>query len=123
MGSTIPLLQANEDEIHSKQDLLLSVEALPTVKDNYGGNFKHILDESLIRALTKRISLFSYEAGVQAYIQREYDEGFILIWYFYEKLVNDFERRDLSFPDYFPRLIGEIDIDQERNRWIQSHPG
>ena len=118
---TGPLLQANEGRIRSKQELLLLVETLPTVKDNYGGNFKTILDESLIRALTKCISLSPDDAGVQAHIQREYEEGFILIWYFYEKLVNDFEKSDLSFPDYFSRLIGEIDIDQERKRWAQSH--
>ena len=44
-----------------------------------------------------------------------------MIWYFYEKLVHDFEKSDLSFPDYLPRIIDEIDIDQEKNRWMQGH--
>lgn len=118
---TGPLLQESEDKICSKQALLSLVETLPTVKDNYGGSFKQILDESLIRALTKRISLSSYETGIEAYIQQEYDEGFILIWYFYEKLVNEFEKSDLSFPDYFPELIGEIDMEHEQSRWAQSN--
>ncbi|MCK4662803.1 MAG: DUF4932 domain-containing protein [Bacteroidales bacterium] len=114
---TRPLLLKNKAIIDSLSSLNDLVKEQPTIKNNYNSNFSIVLDESIVRALTWRIVYRNTDSEfVHKGIQREYKEGFILIWYFYEAF-DDFENNKESLINYYKTLIFNIDINNEKQRW------
>lgn len=114
---TRPLLFENITIIDSLNSLNDLVKDKPTIKNSYNSDFGIVLDESIVRALTWHIVFINADKEfVNKGIQREYEEGFILIWYFYEAF-NNFENNKKSLIDYYKTLISNIDINKEKQRW------
>ena len=50
-------------------------------------------------------------------IENEYKLGHILSFYLLENLM-DYETSDKKLKEYYPELIANIDLEYEKNRWI-----
>ncbi len=118
---TRPLLFRYKAIVDEKAGLLSLVTNKPEVKYNYKGSFATILDESLVRALTWRIVYKRIALRIlKPLIQKEYREGFVLEWYFYDNLAN-YERSKMPFPKFYPNLISRVNIESETERWKQDN--
>jgi len=117
---TGPLLKKHEALIDKFGTLNQIVRDKPTIKENYNSDFHLVLEESLVRALTWKIVYGKVDTKyLHGNIQREYKDGFILIWHFYEAL-GEFEKNNYSILEYYRTLISNIDIDKEEQRWKES---
>lgn len=117
IGSTIDQLEA---EIEASASLMEWVADLPTVIRN-GGRYPTVVEESLIRALTKRIGPQFYEYGdYSGHAAQEYSEGWVLIWHFLEQLESEYEKSEEPFLERLARMLASVDLDAERARWIET---
>jgi hypothetical protein len=77
------------------------------------------VEESFVRTLDKVLQgrLFGQsDSTVRARVMDEYDFGFILCMAIYEQLSN-YEASGLTFPEYYPMILSNIDVEKEKERW------
>ena len=112
-----PAIADNTSLIEETSELMSLVGHLPTVV-RHQGDFRTIVEESLIRALTKRIGHRSYGPGeADRHTAGEYSEGFVLIWHFMEQLQLQYESVNEPLVAALPRLLASVDIAREKDRW------
>ncbi|MFC1528885.1 DUF4932 domain-containing protein [Candidatus Latescibacterota bacterium] len=113
-----PVLDREQKIINSTSSLKSLVVNLPTVRDNYDGSYRRVVEESLVRAIEKRLALSFYEEKlVKQALNREYRQGFLLVWHFYELLKDSYEKDRYPLTDIVPTLLQRIDIQTEQRRW------
>lgn len=49
-------------------------------------------------------------------LDKEYEKGLVLVYYFYEKL-KEYEKSVLSLEEYYPSIISGINIEAEKEKW------
>ena len=79
-----------------------------------------LLCESFVRTIDKILSSRYYKKTkdeLHQMIEDEYKLGHILSFYLLESLP-DYELSDKTLKDYYPILIANIDLEYEKNRWI-----
>jgi hypothetical protein len=78
--------------------------------------------EGFVRTLDKVIGGKRFgesDSVVTANIMREYKLGFILCPSIYEQL-KQYEASRMTFAEYFPKIVANIDVARERQRWLDS---
>ncbi len=114
IGSAVDELTSEIKESSSLMDL---VKDLPTVVRN-GGDYRTVVEESLIRALEKRIGARLYgQDGDACRTAQEYREGWMLIWHFLEQLNDTYEQSDQRFLTALPQTVSSVDVTREEARW------
>ncbi|MBT4485808.1 MAG: DUF4932 domain-containing protein [Candidatus Latescibacteria bacterium] len=113
-----PVLDREHKIIDNTSLLKTLVYELPTIRNNYEGSYRRVVEESLVRAIEKRLALSFYEEKlVKQALNREYRQGFLLVWHFYELLEDFYEKDSSPLKDIVPILLKRIDIQTEQNRW------
>jgi hypothetical protein len=77
--------------------------------------------EGFVRTLDKVISgrcFAESDSTVAANVTREYKLGFILCRAIYDQL-KQYEASRTSFAEYFPKIVANIDVVRERERWLE----
>lgn len=116
-----PVMAQGISQIEGRAELMDLVGHLPAVL-RHGSDFGAITEESLIRALTKRIGRVAYgPAGAEQHASQEYEEGFLLMWHFLERLQSDYEVGEAPLLSQIPRLMASVDVAKEKARWAASH--
>lgn len=117
LGSPLDQLAS---EVKYSSSLLNLVADLPTVVRN-GGQYDTVVEESLVRALTKRIGSQLYgEEGYVPHAAQEYREGWVLIWHFLEHLESAYEKGHQPLVTMLPEMIAAIDVCAETDRWMRT---
>ena len=113
-----PIVENNSEINKRINDLIpLSQEKL---KGDYNSETA-ILCESFVRTIDKILSAQYYKSSdddLYRMIENEYKLGHILSFYLLENLPK-YEYSSKTLKDYYPALITNIDIDFEKNRWIE----
>jgi hypothetical protein len=79
------------------------------------------LEESFVRVLDRVVAGRRYsrsDSAVTASITQEYRLGFVLCLAIFEQL-RHYETSQMTFAEYFPTIIKNIDVERERQRWVQ----
>ena len=108
-----PLTEKLDSTVTSRFSQLF---ALATSEGHIG--YGHI-DEAFVRTLDCVISgrrLGWSDSTIAANVTHEYKFGFILCLAIYEQM-KDYEASQMTFPQFFPRMIARIDTEREKQRW------
>ena len=92
--------------------------ALATSDGHIG--YSHI-DEAFVRTLGCVLAgKLNHDADstVLAWVTNEYKLGFILCLPIYEQL-KGYEATNMTFQEYFPRILTNIDVEREKLRWLE----
>lgn len=112
-----PLTEEYSDMVNQSKELL----ALSKERANLGyDQWDDVVNESFVRTIDKVVSGWRLNLSnevVLSHIIDEYKLGFVLCPYIHEKL-SQFEKRDLSFSEFFPEIISGIEIETEKTRWL-----
>src|SRR5262249_50187469 len=97
-------------------DLLRNVEG---IQPAYNSNYHFMMTESLVRAVEIRMDR---TAAVRAKEQIDgyYRSGLLLAPYFYDALGASFENQDAGIRDVFPRMVADINVGSERQRFATT---
>lgn len=92
--------------------------ALAKSRSHFG--YSHF-DDSFVRTLDYVIGgkrRGSPDSLIAANVTHEYKFGFVLCLVVYEQL-KQYEASEMTFAQYFPKIITNIDIDREKQRWLE----
>lgn len=82
-------------------------------------SWPEIVVESMVEATAIRVALTGDEA--QAALRAAYGRGLVLVDHFTAQLA-DYERTTAVLVDFYPRMVGAIDLDVELRRWAERKP-
>lgn len=77
--------------------------------------------EGFVRTLDKVIGGMRFgesDSTIVANVTNEYKLGFVLCLSIYEQL-KQYEASRMTFAEYFPKIIANIDVARERQRWLE----
>jgi hypothetical protein len=106
------------EEYHKLTERLSGLIALA---DSSGGIGYSQVKESFVRTLDKVLQgkLFGQsDSTVRARVMDECNLGFILCMAIYEQLPG-YEASRLTFPEYYPTILSNIDVEKEKKRWTE----
>jgi tetratricopeptide (TPR) repeat protein len=112
-----PLPVRYREQVRSKSALLDIAAHAPRLPVEYQEDFMAFTDECLVKAVELRLQHPAPDA-LESALREDDESGFILVRPLVQQL-QKFEKSELSMPEYFPDLIGKIDVVAERKR-LQS---
>ena len=112
-----PLPVRYREQVRSKSALLDIAAHAPRLPVEYQDDFMAFTDECLVKAVELRLR-HPAPAELESALREDDESGFILVRPLVQQL-QKFEKSELSMPEYFPDLIGKIDVLAERKR-LQS---
>jgi tetratricopeptide (TPR) repeat protein len=112
-----PLPVRYREQVRSKSALLDIAAHAPRLPVEYQEDFMAFTDECLVKAVELRLQHPAPDA-LESALHEDDESGFILVRPLVQQL-QKFEKSELSMPEYFPDLIGKIDVVAERKR-LQS---
>ena len=112
-----PLPVRYREQVRSKSALLDIAAHAPRLPVEYQEDFMAFTDECLVKAVELRLQHPAPDA-LESALREDDESGFILVRPLVQQL-QKFEKSQLSMPEYFPDLIGKIDVVAERKR-LQS---
>lgn len=112
-----PIVESNSN-INSRIHSLVELSQEKLQGDYYSDT--SLLCESFVRTIDKILSSRYYKKTkdeLYRMIEDEYKLGHILSFYLLENLPG-YELSDKTLKEYYPELIANIDLEYEKNRWI-----
>jgi len=95
-----------------KSQLLMEKIEMESELDNYKV-WAQIIEEELTYSITYKILFSDEEEKLNSIIEYYEKNGNVIIKYFCNKL-DEYERKDIEFKDFFPEMILTIDVDTEK---------
>ena len=112
-----PLPVRYREQVRSKSALLDIAAHAPRLPVEYQDDFMAFTGECLVKAVELRLQ-HPAPSELESALREDDESGFILVRPLVQQL-QKFEKSELSMPEYFPDLIGKIDVVAERKR-LQS---
>ncbi len=111
------LFQKSQDFFMEKINFLKSQLLMEKIKmeselDNYKV-WAHIIEEELTYSITYKILFSDEEEKLNSIIEYYEKNGNVIIKHFCNKL-DEYERKDIEFEDFFPEMILTIDVNTEK---------
>lgn len=107
-----PLVAANREQV----ELLKGLVGLPK-----GGSTQYeIVNESFVRTIDKILAGRLYGSSAESVRQKvndEYKLGYVLCLTIFQSL-SEYEKSNLPLIEYFSKVIVEIDVQKEKQRWM-----